>query len=576
MGKKKKNEKLKCFMYRRVSTKMQVEGYSLEAQEEKLRKYAAFRDMEIVGDYKDEGYSGKNIKGREDFQRMLRDIQEGADVDYVIVFKLSRFGRNAADVLNTVQMLQDYGVELACTDDGIDSAQGAGKMIIAVLASVAELERENILAQTMAGREQKATEGRWNGGFAPYGYKLVEGELQIAEDEVDIIKLIYNLYVDNEFGIAGVARYLNVHGYEKKVRANGKLSSFSTGFVKGVLDNPVYMGKIAFGRRRNERKTEGQRNEFHIVKQEEYNVYDGIHEAIISEELWNKAHEKRERTGHKTEKLYNKDRVHLLSGLLKCPVCGAGMYGNMNRKKKKNEEGEYYEPNYFYACKHRLQIEGHRCDYHRQWNEEEVNRQVLDILVKVLSDDMLKGKMTAWFGLDKDDSGLKKEIEELSLQITNARKRISKLGQQQDTLSLDDPMYDEKWSEIQGRIDEFYENIRILSEEQANLEEKLDEENKEIARKGMMAAEDYVEAYKGLLPYGVSQAQDRDLIRSIIEKIEIFPERQEGGRIVKSIWFKVPFDISEEQRKKLNENGWDYEDHVESVCLLSKIYSNER
>ena len=90
MGKKKKNEKLKCFMYRRVSTKMQVEGYSLEAQEERLREFARFRKMEIVGDYKDEGYSGKNIKGREGFQRMLRDIQEGADVDYVIVYKLSR------------------------------------------------------------------------------------------------------------------------------------------------------------------------------------------------------------------------------------------------------------------------------------------------------------------------------------------------------------------------------------------------------------------------------------------------------------------------------------------------------
>ncbi len=86
-----------------------------------------------------------------------------------------------------------------------------------------------------------------------------------------------------------------------------------------------------------------------------------------------------------------------------------------------------------------------------------------------------------------------------------------------------------------------------------------------------MAAEDYVEAYKGLLLYGVSEASDRALIRSIVEKIEIFPERQDDGRIVKSIQLKVPFDISEEQRKKLNENGWDYEDHVETVVLLSRV-----
>ena len=566
MGKKKKDGKLKCFLYKRVSTGMQVEGYSLDAQDKKLRDYAAYRGMEIVGDYKDEGVSGTRIKGREDFQRMLQAIQDGADVDYVLVFKLSRFGRNAADVLNSVQLMQDYGVELACTDDGIDTAQGAGKLIVAVLASVAEIERENILAQTMAGREQKAREGRWNGGFAPYGYKLVDGELQIAEDEIDIIKLIFDLYVHEPYGIAGVTKYLNTHGYQKKVRGNAKLTSFSTGFVKGVLDNPVYCGKIAFGRRRVE-KIAGSERDKHIVRQSEYNVYEGLHEAIVSEDLWNEAQKKRSETGHKTEKFINKDRVHLLSGLLKCPVCGAGMYGNMNRKKKRGDE--YYTPNYFYACKHRLNVGGHKCDYHHQWNEEEVNKQVLDVVVKVLDDDMLKEKMIEWFGLDIDDSDLRKNIEKLTLTIANKRKRISKLGQQQDQLSLDDPMYDEKFDELQKRIDGFYDDIVHLGKEQANLEQQLDEENKEKARRNMMSAEAYVEAYKALLPFGISEAVDRDMLRSLIDKIEIFKERQEDGRIVKKIWFKAPIDLNEETIAELRENGWDYESSVECVCLLS-------
>ena len=80
---------------------MQVDGYSLDAQRDKLRKYAAYEDMVIAGEYSDEGFSGKNIQGRQDFQRMLNDIQDCKDgVSYVLVFKLSRFGRNAADVLN--------------------------------------------------------------------------------------------------------------------------------------------------------------------------------------------------------------------------------------------------------------------------------------------------------------------------------------------------------------------------------------------------------------------------------------------------------------------------------------------
>ena len=180
-----KKKQLKCYLYTRVSTSMQVDGYSLDAQRDKLRKYAAYEDMIVAGEYSDEGFSGKNIQGRQEFQRMLNDIQDGKDdVSYVLVFKLSRFGRNAADVLNSLQLMQDFGVNLICVEDGIDSSKDAGKLMISVLSAVAEIERENIRTQTMAGREQKAREGKWNGGFAPYGYKLENGNRVIAEDEV--------------------------------------------------------------------------------------------------------------------------------------------------------------------------------------------------------------------------------------------------------------------------------------------------------------------------------------------------------------------------------------------------------
>ena len=211
-----KTKKTKCYMYTRVSTAIQVDGYSLEAQKEKIRKYAEYQDIE--------------------------DCKDG--VKYVLVFKLSRFGRNAADILNSLQLMQDFGVNLICVEDSIDSSKEAGKLLISILAAVAEMERENIRVQTMAGREQKAREGRWNGGFAPYGYKLVDGELEIADDEVEIIKLIYDRYIHTNSGINGVASYLNSHGYTKKLRQNNTISGFSSSFVKDVLDNPVYMGKM--------------------------------------------------------------------------------------------------------------------------------------------------------------------------------------------------------------------------------------------------------------------------------------------------------------------------------------------
>ena len=222
----------KCYIYTRVSTSMQVDGYSLDAQKEKLKRYAEFQDMVIVGEYSDEGKSGKNIEGRPQFLQMLKDIEAMKDnVQYVLVFKLSRFGRNAADVLSSLQRMQDYGVNLICVEDGIDSSKDSGKLMISVLSAVAEIERENILVQTMEGRRQKAREGKWNGGFAPYGYKLEKGKLLIAEDEVDVIRLIYDKYVHTDMGVVSIATYLNEHGYKKKKRQNNTLDMFSAHFV---------------------------------------------------------------------------------------------------------------------------------------------------------------------------------------------------------------------------------------------------------------------------------------------------------------------------------------------------------
>lgn len=105
--------------------------------------------------------------------------------------------------------MQDFGVNLICVEDGIDSSKDVGKLMISVLAAVAEIERENILVQTMEGRRQKAREGKWNGEFATYGYKLVDGELQIAEDEAPIIRLIYDKFVNTTMGIGAIAVFLN-------------------------------------------------------------------------------------------------------------------------------------------------------------------------------------------------------------------------------------------------------------------------------------------------------------------------------------------------------------------------------
>ena len=124
--------------YVRVSLEKQVEGYSIDGQVDEIKKTAQFKDFDIKEIYKEEGKSGKSVEGRPEFQRMLKDISESGDIDYVVVFKLSRFGRNILDVLNSLEYIRRYGVELYTIEDGIDTSTASGKLLVPVLGAVAE------------------------------------------------------------------------------------------------------------------------------------------------------------------------------------------------------------------------------------------------------------------------------------------------------------------------------------------------------------------------------------------------------------------------------------------------------
>ena len=116
------------------------------------------------------------------------------------------------------------------------------------------------------GRIQKACEGKWNGGFAPYGYQLIDEKLQINEKEAEAIRVIFDQYVHTDIGANGMAKYLENHGIHKIQRQNGKNPLFDAHLVRLILKNPVYCGKIAYGCRKTE-KVHGARNEYHLMEQ---------------------------------------------------------------------------------------------------------------------------------------------------------------------------------------------------------------------------------------------------------------------------------------------------------------------
>ena len=553
-------EKIKVYTYKRVSTAMQIDGYSLDAQRARMKAYADFNDYEIVGEYEDAGKSGKSIEGRMQFRQMMEDVKSGKDnISYVLVFKLSRFGRNAADVLSTLQVMQDFGVNLICVEDGIDSSKDAGKLMISVLSAVAEIERENIRVQTMEGRIQKAREGKWNGGFAPYGYQLVNGKLEINEEEAVAIRTIYDQYVNTDIGSNGISKYLENHGIRKIQRQNGKNPLFDAHLVRLILKNPVYCGKIAYGRRKTE-KVHGTRNEYHLVEQENFLLVDGLHEAIIPEDVWNAAQAKLIAQAKKYEHV-NKgknERTHLLSGIVKCPICGAGMYGNKSIKYKK--DGTKYKDFFYYGCKHRGMQRGHKCDYRKQIREELLDDAVAEVIVKLVSNPHFAAMMQEKINMKVDTTAIDQEITNYEKQLRQDYAIKSKLIEEIDNLNPDDRHYIRRKSDLDDRLYRMYDKIEELESQ------LIDARAKKTSIEAEKITGDNI--YKVLicfdkLYFAMNDVERRQLIEALIAEIQIYEERKPNGQWLKSIRFKLPIienDLS---------IGLDNDEHVETIVLLS-------
>ena len=556
-----KNEKTKVYIYTRVSTAMQIDGYSLDAQKSRMRAFAEFNDYKIVGEYEDAGKSGKSVEGRIQFNQMMEDIKSNKDgVSYVLVFKLSRFGRNAADVLSTLQVMQNFGVNLICVEDGIDSSKDAGRLMISVLSAVAEIERENIRVQTMEGRIQKARAGKWNGGFAPYGYSLEKGQLFINEEEAEAIRVIFDQYVHTDIGANGLAKYLENHGIRKIPRQNGKNPLFDAALLRRILKNPVYCGKIAYGRRRTE-KVHDTRNDYKLVEQDDYLLVDGLHEGIVSEELWNEAQVKLLAQAKKYEKVnHGKDnKIHLLSGIVKCPICGAGMYGNKSIKHK--ADGTKYNEFFYYGCKHRTMPHGHKCDYKKQINEELLDDAVAEVIVKLVSNPKFATMMQEKINMKVDTTAIEQEIANYEKQLRQSYSVKARLMEEIDSLDPDDKHYIKRKADLDDRLYKMYDKI----EDTENL--LIAARAKKMAIEAEKMTGDNI--YKVLIYfeklYAVMNEQEkRQLMETLISEIQIYSERQTNGQWLKSIKFKLPI-IEEDMSLSLDDDT-----HVETVCLLSR------
>lgn len=300
--------------YARVSTTEQAEhGYSIQEQEERLKKYCAAVGWNIVNIYTDAGFSGATTN-RPALKRMISDIKRGG-IDRVVVFKLDRLSRSQKDTLRLIEdCFKKYNCDFVSISESFDTSSAFGMAMIGILSVFAQLERETIKERMSMGIDARAKSGLYIGRRSPCGYDTVEGVLVPNEYEKEIIKRIYDDFLSGE-SVNGIAEKLNASGLYKK--SGGKWFDIS---ISRMLDSKLYCGYIKHRKK----------------------WMKGNHEPIISEEKWLKVHQMREASKADFERRQIKPfkATSLLGGIIFCGVCGAKMtkyrvYSDRTHKKLK-------------------------------------------------------------------------------------------------------------------------------------------------------------------------------------------------------------------------------------------------
>lgn len=246
-------------LYIRVSTQEQArEGVSLAAQESLLKEYCSMLKYDIYRVYMDDGYSAKNMN-RPALKVMIEDMKNH-QFDSIMVWKLSRISRSVFDLLTLLKEFDKYGVKFVSYSEQFDTNTTVGKLLLTVLASVAEFERETIADNVKTALTYRANLGKPT-ATQVLGYLRHEEILTIIPTEAKLVQEIFREYLDC-YNYSEVARRMNKKGYRGK---RGK--PFGCCQIKIIITNPIYIG----------------------INRWDKKEIMSYHEKIISEELFKKA-----------------------------------------------------------------------------------------------------------------------------------------------------------------------------------------------------------------------------------------------------------------------------------------------
>ncbi|WP_445489213.1 recombinase family protein [Niallia sp. 03133] len=505
--------KTKVALYVRVSTEDQAEnGYSIEAQLNTLRNHCEMLGKTIVEEYIDKGISGKSINGRNGLKRLLEDAKKGK-FNEVIVWKISRLARNTIDLLKIVEELHKNNVIFRSYSENFETETPMGKFALQMMGAVAELERNTIVDNVKLGMTQRAKEGKWNGG-SMLGYASKDKELIIIEEEANLVRYIFDLYISGK-GYKAIANTLNHEGYKTK-----RNKAFSINSVRTIITNPCYAGFIRFNQVENwnEKRRKGTNKTPVIVK--------GEHKPIISEDIWEKTKSILIQKSHKPAKTFT--GTFPLTTLLRCQYCGQGMIGHKSKKNKNgNEYIRYYQCGNFHykgssVCKSHL--------VNADIAEEYVFKKIEELTSKPSVLKEIVGRVNKEIKSHKEP--IQNNLNYINKSIRDNEKSIQKLMTIIETK-------DSFPKVILKRLEELEIKQNELLEQKKYLEFELNKPTiKEIS---FEQVSNVLSAFSKILPT-LPPEQQKDFLHSIINKITVNKGNSPSKRNIKDI--ELFFDVS--------------------------------
>ena len=362
---------LRVTYYARVSTGKDEQKNSLENQDMYYKnKILSVSKWILVPGYTDNGITGTSTRKRKDFNDMIEDGMNDK-YDFILTKEVCRFARNTLDTLQITRDLLSKGKGVFFEIDNINTFEMEGELRLTIMASLAQDESRRLSERTKFGFKRSIEKGRVLGSNCIYGYVKDNCKLKIDENEVNIIKRVFEVYSKGNVGIRKLGRELAKEGI---VARSGKPLSYST--VKGIIENPKYKG---FYRGNRTEVIDFLTKKQIIIPQEEWVLYkttDDIVPQIVTEDLWNKCNEIKEKRNKKFTGLGSTwNNQYQYSKLLICTNDGKTYWRKKNRPSATKE---------FWSCSEYLKNSKGKCNNNTTLATDELNVILEDVFKEMI------------------------------------------------------------------------------------------------------------------------------------------------------------------------------------------------